>query len=188
MKSIALSGAALAAVLLTGCGGPEPEEKSAPKSMVDAKAEASKIERPRPGQYRQVVEITRFEMPSLPKEDSDRMAAMAKTKQETEFCLTKEESEKGFRDMFQDVGKGGECRYSRFEVGGGKVNAQLDCASVTEGTATFVLAGNVSAEGSDVTIDADMQNPSSPTGTAKIGMHMKTERLGDCAAAAKVKD
>ena len=183
MKWLALTGASLATVLLAGCGSPEPTEGE-PKTMIEAKAEASKIDRPRPGQYRQVVEITRFEMPTIPNEDSDRMAEMVKATQETEFCLTKEESEKGFRDMFQDVGKGGECRYSRFDVTGGKVDAQLDCASVTEGTATFVLSGNVGPNGSDVTIDADMKNPSSPTGTAKIGMHMKTDRLGDCTAKA----
>lgn len=187
MRKFALAAMALAITLTAGCDKPEPQEVS-PKTMAEAKAEARKIDRPRPGQYKQVVAITRFEMPNIPQADSDRMAEMVKATQETEFCLTPEESEKGFRDMFQDVGKGGECRYSRFDVGGGKVDAQLDCSSVTEGTATFVLSGNVGPEGSDVTIDADMNNPQSPTGTARIGMRMTTTRQGDCAASSDPAD
>ncbi|PEQ14733.1 hypothetical protein B2G71_02520 [Novosphingobium sp. PC22D] len=177
-----LAGAALVASLLAACDSSQAPQETGPKTMAEAKEEAGKINRPRPGQYKQVIEITKFELPNLPKEDSDKMAASLKTTQETEFCLTQEQSEKGFKDMFEDVGKGGECRYSRFDVSGGKVGAQLDCASVTEGTATFVLAGTVGPEGSDVTIDADMKNAQSPMGTAKIGMHMKTTRLGDCPA------
>lgn len=171
-------GFAGAMLSLGGCGS--KEEASGPKSMEEVKQEAAQLERPEPGQYKQTVEITRLEVPGMPKEAAEQMKAMMTASQESVICLTKEDTDKGYRDMFKDVGKGNQCSYSRFDVDGGKLDAQMDCASAQEGTATMKINGSVSPGGSDVTIDMDVKGGQQPMGNMKMTMHMTTQRVGDC--------
>ncbi|MDE8650185.1 DUF3617 domain-containing protein [Novosphingobium album (ex Liu et al. 2023)] len=181
-RIVEMAGVALALSLLAGCGSKENAD-TGPKTMEQAKQEASKLDRPEAGQYKQTIEITRFEIPGMPKEQADQMKGMMQNAQVQEFCLTPAQAEQGFKDMFDKVGEGGECKYSRFDVSGGRIDAKMDCASKEQGTATFLLAGTVGPKGTDITVDVDQNNPKSPMGTAKIGMHMKTERTGECAPA-----
>jgi len=187
MKRITgIAGAALALSLLAGCGSKENTD-TGPKTMEQAKEEAAELDRPEPGQYKQSIEITKFEIAGMPKVQSDQLKGMMQKAEEQQFCLTPEQSQQGFKEMFENVGKGGECKYSRFDVSGGRIDAQMDCASKEQGSATFVLAGTVSSTGSDITVDVDQKNPNSPMGNAKIGMHMKTERTGECVPAPAAK-
>ncbi|TCM18924.1 uncharacterized protein DUF3617 [Novosphingobium sp. PhB165] len=172
----------------TGCGSKTDDSKEqasrqptpGAKSMDDVKQEAAQLQRPTPGQYKQTVQVTRMDVPGLPSEAAEQMKAMmAKTKVST-FCLTAAEAEKGYRDMFEGIGKGKECTYSRFEVDGGKLDAQMDCKSGDQGRAVMKLAGTVTAEGSDVTVVMDMSGGPGPNGQMNMAMHTTTQRIGDC--------
>lgn len=167
------------AVLSVGACGSK-EEDSKPKSMEEVKQEAAKLDRPEPGQYKQTIEITRLDVPGMPKEAAEQMKAMMTASQESLICLTKADTEKGFRDMFKGMGKGNQCSYSRFNVDGGKIDAQMDCASPQEGTATMKINGTVTPGGSDVTIDMDTKGGQQPMSNMKMTMHMTSERVGDC--------
>jgi hypothetical protein len=174
---LGLAGAMLS---LAACGS--KKEQSGPKSMEQVKEEAARLERPEPGQYRQVIEITRLEVPGLPAEAAEQMKAAMTVAQENKFCLTSEDAEKGFRDMFDDIGKGSQCTYSRFDVDGGRLDAQMDCKSPSEGTAVMKINGTVTSDGSDVVVAMDAEGGQEPMGNMKMTMHMTTERVGDCAS------
>ncbi|MCB2073114.1 MAG: DUF3617 domain-containing protein [Novosphingobium sp.] len=166
-----------AALQLAACDSAD----SGPKTMEEAKEEAGKLERPRPGQYKQTMTVTEFELPGAPPEMAAQLKSALGQSNDQEFCLTEEMSKKGFQDMFQKIGDDGECSYERFNVSGGDLDALLQCQSEAEGKAQFSLAGKVTTEGSDIKVRIDSDNPNSPMGKAKIGMHMVTERIGDCA-------
>lgn len=177
----ALTGLGIAGALLSlaACGSKQ-EASTGPKSMEDVKQEAAQLDRPEPGQYQQSIEITRFEVPGMPPEAADQMKQMMTAKQDTTICLTKADTERGYRDMFKDMGKGDECSYSRFDVDGGRIDAQMDCKSAQEGSATIKISGTVAPSGSDVTVAMDMQGGQQPMGSMKMTMHMTTRRVGDC--------
>ncbi|MCB2059796.1 MAG: DUF3617 domain-containing protein [Novosphingobium sp.] len=168
-----------AALQLAGCdsGG------SAPKTLEEAREEAGKLERPRPGQYRQTMTVTEFEVPGAPPEMAEQFKEAIGQSNDQKFCLTEEMSQQGFKDMFQKIGEDGECSYERFNVSGGVLDAQLHCENEAEGKAQFSLAGSVTPEGSDVRMTIDPDNPNSPMGKTRIAMHMVTERIGDCSPA-----
>lgn len=170
---------AVSALALGGCGSKD-DSSNGPKSMEDVKQEAAKLDRPEPGEYRQVMEIKRLEVPGMPKEAADQMQAMMKATQETTFCLTAADADKGFKDMFDGIGKGSQCTYSKFDVDGGNLDAQMDCQSPQEGKATMKLTGTVTDSGSDVTVAMDTTGGPPPMGTMKMTMHMTTTRLGEC--------
>lgn len=171
-------GTALALLLLSGCG----RSDNAAGSLNEAQNEARKLDRPRPGQYRQTITITKLEIPGAPPEAAGELKEMMSQAQETSFCLTEAMARDGFRDMFDKVAEGGDCKYDRFAVSGGRIDAVLACASPQEGKATVTLDGKVTPEGSDVRMILDQDNPNTAMGKARIGMHLVSQRTGDCAA------
>lgn len=184
-RIMATAGAALAALALAGCGSKDDAGKGEPKSVEEVKQEAAKLEKPEPGEYRQDVQITKFEIPGLPAQAAEQMKAAMETTQKGTFCLTQADADKGFKDMFNNVGKGNQCTYSKFDVDGGTLDAQMECKSPPQGaqqvgTAAIKLNGTVNAKGSDVTVAMDMNGGPPPMGTMKMTMHMVTTRLGDC--------
>ncbi|MFC0683389.1 DUF3617 domain-containing protein [Novosphingobium clariflavum] len=181
MAAVSIVGLAL---VLAACSSKEPKSGE-PKSMDEVKEEAAQLQRPKPGQYMQKVEITKMDVPGMPSEAAEQMKTMMAKGQVNQFCLTQAEADKGYRDMFDGIGRGRECSYSRFEVDGGKLDAQMDCKSSgqgadNQGTATIKLAGTVGEQGSDVTVDMDMSGGPAPMGQMKMAMHMTTQRVGDC--------
>lgn len=179
--ALLVGGLATIALSLAACGSKEPAEPAEPSSMAQVRQEAAELQRPLPGQYRQTTELKGIDVPGMPKEAADRMMEMMQKAQVREFCLTAEEADKGFRDMFENVGRDdGECTYSRFDVNGGTLDARMECKTPGGGTGMITLAGNIGETGSDVTMSMDVRGGSEPMGNMKMKMRMKTERLGDC--------
>lgn len=167
---------ALGALALAGCN----QADTGPKTMEEAQEEAAKLERPEPGLYSQTMKVTKFEVPEAPEAMKAQMKAAMGEAQQTEFCLTEEMSQKGFEEMFREVGNEGECKYQTFTVAGGKLDAVLECESPQQGKGTIKMAGNVGSDGSDVTVEVNTTNPASPMGNSVIGMQMVSKRIGDC--------
>jgi predicted small lipoprotein YifL len=182
ITTFATTFAAMGLLALAGCGSKDASAPGAPKSTEEVKQEAAKLETPEPGEYRQSVEITRLDAPGIPKEAAEQMMTMLKSGQQSTICLTKADAEKGYRDMFKGVGKGDQCTYSKFDVDGGHLDAQMECTSPQQGKATMKLAGTVTKNGSAITIDMDASGGPAPMSSMKMTMHMTTTRLGDCKA------
>ena len=154
-----------------------------PKTAEEAQQEASQLARPVPGLYTQTMTITRFEVPGAPPQMAEQMKGAMGQNQTSEFCLTEEMSRQGYQEMFNALGKDGECKYERFDVSVGKIDALLQCQSELEGKGTIALAGTVAEDGSDVTVKIDTVNPAQPMGSHAITMQMVSKRTGPCPAA-----
>jgi predicted small lipoprotein YifL len=182
-KTILLTAAAVLAVAtLAGCD----RSDKGPKSMEQAKEEAAKLERPKPGLYKQSMTITKFEIPGAPPEMAAQIQAAMTKAQESNFCMTAEMANQGFRDMFDKVGKDGECKYERFDVSGGALDALLHCENATQGKGTITMTGKVGEEGSDVNVAVEQVGGQAPMANAKIAMHLVSQRIGECTGSEKV--
>jgi len=172
---------AVAVGALAACGSKDGADEG-PKPVEEVKQEAAKLERPEPGEYRQTVDILEMDIPGMPKQAAEQMKSAMKASQQNTFCLSKEDADKGYRDMFRDMGKGKECSFSRFDVDGGRLDAQMNCQSQQQGKMTMVLNGTVTTQGSDVTVAMDMSGQPAPMSTMKMKMHLTTTRVGECKA------
>lgn len=182
-KTILLTATAVLAIsTLAGCD----KTDKGPKSMEQAKAEAAKLERPKPGLYKQSRTITKFEIPGTPPAAAAQMQAAMGKVQENNFCMTPEMANQGFRDIVDKIGKGKDCKYDRFAVSGGRIDALLHCENATQGKGTITMAGTVGEEGSDITVAVDQQGGQAPMANAKITMRVVSQRIGDCPGNEKV--
>lgn len=153
------------------------------KSMEKAKAEARELQRPEPGQYTQKMTITEFTVPGAPPEMVEQLKGMMTGQaQETSYCLTKADADKGFEEMFKK-GRDGDCSYDKFDVSGGDISAVMSCKPPTGGTATMTMEGSVRPDGSEVKVKVKQEGSKQPMGNATIAMEMETKRTGDCTAA-----
>ena len=179
MRSLPIIAAFLAVPLaFAGCG----KSDKGPKTLDEAKQEAKQLQRPEPGKYKQVTKITKFDVPGAPPQMAEQMKAMmAGQGQETTFCLTKEDSEKGFEGMFKQVSSG-ECRYDRFDATSGTIDALMVCKTGTGGNARLAINGKVSKSGSQVKVDVEQSGEKEAAANAKIAMDVRSERVGECDA------
>ena len=177
-RTLALIASAAMAVGLAACDSAD----KGPKTMEEAKEEAAQLERPEPGQYKQMTKITKFDVPGAPKEMVEQIRKMMEGQNnDLTYCLTKEESEKGFEEMFKK-GRDGNCKYDRFDASASTIDAVMVCDTGQGGTARMTLDGTVSSTGSKVNVNVEQKNSQSPMGNATIAMEMETQRIGDCPA------
>lgn len=163
---------------LAACDKPD----KGPKSMAQAKAEASQLERPDPGQYKQTTRITKFEVPGAPPEMVAQIRKMMEGQGgNLEYCLSKAETEKGFEEMFRK-GAQGDCKYDRFDASANTIDAIMTCKAGEGGSARMTMNGTVSSTGSKVKVNVEQKNDKSPMGNANIAMELETKRIGDCPA------
>ena len=151
-----------------------------PKTMEQAKQEATQLERPDPGEYKQTTKITKFDVPGAPPE----MVAQIKKMMEGQnnnltYCLSKADTEKGFAEMFKK-GTQGECTYDRFDASANTIDAIMTCKAGEGGSAKMTMNGTVSSTGSKVNVNVEQKNDKSPMGNANIAMELETKRIGDC--------
>jgi hypothetical protein len=175
MKRIII--AIAAAGLVAGCSdGKADADGDGKVSMKEAatKAEAAGL-KPEPGQYKATITMTEINIPGLPPEMKGHGAGLTTT---TEYCLTREEVDKGFEDMMKR-GQNGECAYESFNLAGGKMDAVMVCKS-GEGDARMTMSGNVTPTSSDFTATMALDTPDAKGGSMTFAA--KHERVGDCPA------
>lgn len=177
-------GAAMAfAALLAGCGSKEDSGDAAANKSVAAKQAqkaAASLNRPQPGEYRQTVEITKFEIPGMTVENAAQFKTMLANVPAKTFCLTRADADKGFKEMLDSLPGDNECSYSKFNVDKGSLDAQMECKDAAGATARASMAGTIGPQGSDVKLDMEQSMPGMSDQKAIMSMHMQTTRLGDC--------
>lgn len=176
MKRITII-ASLGAVLLAGCsGGNADADGNGQVSMKEAakKADAEGL-KPEPGQYKAVIIMTGMEIPGMPPEMKGHGAGLTTT---SEYCLTQEEVDKGYREMMKR-GQNGDCSYESFNLANGKMDAVMVCKT-SEGDARMAMHGSVTPTSSEFTATMAMQVPE--MGEGKMTFTAKHERVGDCPA------
>lgn len=164
-----------AAALLTAC-----DSGNAPKSEAEVEKEMANLERPTPGLYRSTSQIVSFEVPGVSPAQAERMKGMFATADEgREFCLTKEEADKGFEEMTRKLAEGN-CTYDHFKASGGNLDAQLSCETGKDMKASIAMKGTVGADASRMTMAVDQSAPGMPGGNVKIVAEVVSQRVGDC--------
>lgn len=169
--------AAVSALSLAACGS--ADDSGAPLSEDEVAERFEEANRLEPGQYRSTVELVSLDMPGAPAEVTEMMKqSMSGNNATTEYCLTKEEAEKGYEAMAKNSAQG-DCDVQRFDVDGGDIDALMVCKSPdgSQGTITMKGTGGRTSSDMTMTIKTDVR------GMGKSTMVMRTQhqRIGDCA-------
>lgn len=178
-RLVAQAVAGAAALMLVGCGS-SGNESEKPPTAEQAKEAAARLKRPQPGEYRQTMEITRFEIPGMTAESVAQFKTMLAKVPASTYCLTEADADKGFKDMLDNLPGDTQCSYSRFDVDNGRLDAQMECRDASGATAKASMTGKIGPQGSDVNLDMEQAMPNMGDRKAQMSMHMQTVRLGDC--------
>ena len=175
--------AAAASFTLAACGGGTADaDGDGEISMEEAAAQTADMVRPLPGQYRATVEFVDVELPGAPQQVQDMMRSMFdKEAQSHEYCLTKEEADKGFEEMARQAqDSNSDCTFEKFDVEGGSIDAVMNCKAEGQGTARMVMTGTGTETSSEMNMTMNGEGPDGQTMT--MTMKSSQQRLGDCDA------
>jgi hypothetical protein len=131
----------------------------------------------RPGKWQSRVTIEKFELPGAPPEAAAAMRNMHERAQVHESCLTPEQARRPKEDFFAGAGKN--CRYQRFDMGGGKLDAVMQCTG--EGAAqTMTMAGTYGPDEYRMRMTMEAKAGSGPPGAMTMTMRVDAKRIGEC--------
>ena len=168
---------------LAACNkGPEIHERNASLGDVaDAAQEAGATSGAflQAGQWRLTGTVDEMNIPGLPASTQAEMKKMLGARQNytVEYCLTPEEAKRPRGKFF--TGKESEnCKYDRFDMAGGKVDAVMRCQGKPSGTMTMTVSGTYSAD--SYTSQVAMEATGGREGGMTMKMHSEAHRVGAC--------
>ncbi len=178
-----------AAVVLLACALPlascdnSPEvhaENATAGEVADKMAKAGGTESfVNPGKWESKVTFEEMTMPGMPKEVAAQMKGFAGRVETQQSCLTPEEAKKPKEDFF--AGENKNCRYERFDMGGGRINAVMKCAE--EGmTHTMTMQGNYTPDTYNMRMAMTAEGGPGPSAGMSMKMSVDARRIGQCAA------
>ena len=174
---------ALAAFALSACSGAGDEASGEGISAEDAAEAASEVARPTPGQYKSTIELIDFQVPGMPQQQVDMVKGMmtGAMAEGNEFCLTREEADKGWQTMVDEMAEA-KCTYQKFETSGNSIDVEATCMGENNQAGTLKLTGTTGATSSSMTMEMEQAVADLP-GEGKVRMKMKVDslRTGDCA-------
>lgn len=181
----------LIALALAGCGGQSTKDSAAKTgeinvtnaSVAEVQAQtraAGAAMRFDPGQWRTTIEVLEADIPGLPPQMAGAMKKQMLQKSTVSSCMTPEQAAKPNEDLF--AGKAGNCRFDRFTMKDGTVDAAMTCA----GDASGAGAAKILMTGTFDKTHFQMENRIEATGPdARQAMKMRSrvtgERTGACA-------
>jgi hypothetical protein len=174
-RSILLLGLALP---LASCGpGPTVSEENASVEEVAGKVREASRDRGliRPGNWTSSVTIEEVTIPGMPPEAAEQMRDMLTRSRTAETCLTPEDAKQPDATFFA---ASEQCRYDRFEMRGGKIDAVMRCEQ--EGTTQVMeMTGTYSPTSYNMRMNSKTEG--GPGGEAMtIQMRVEAERTGEC--------
>jgi hypothetical protein len=135
------------------------------------------------GNWKTDVKLVKFDVPGMPAEMKDGMKQMMEGASGMDQCLTQEQADK--EDMAAELSKaqtgGGECKWSKKDIAGGKVDIAGTCTANGQ-TVDMTMNGTMAAKKSDVTITTKGKVPTG--GDMEMVMQMTSTHTGPCKAAA----
>ena len=177
--------ATTALLCLAACGSPKTDQSAPEKDQPAAAANAAKAAsvldvKFQPGRWETLVKIEKFEMGSVPSAMREAMKS-SMSKQETAiYCLTAEEAAKPSTNFF-NRNPGSDCKYSKFETGGGKLDAAMTCdgpGGGPNGGHTVLLNGTYSSDSYAMTMA--MAGEVGPGMPMQMTMNLSSRRTGEC--------
>ena len=168
---------------LAACDSGSVSARNASVAEVAAKAQGlAQIE---PGLWTTTTDVRAIEIPGM---DEPRImeGVTAQLKKRhaiaSTHCVTPEEASRPPSEMF--AGKNsGECRYDKFDMGGGRLNAAMTCSPQGQpGKMTMTMAGSYSSTSYDLAMEMKVSNPAIPGGGMTMKSRTKGARTGACDA------
>src|SRR4051812_15708704 len=168
--------------LVAACNkSPQVHEKDASVAEVAQKVRESAGDQAfvRPGLWESKVTIEKFDVPGMPPEMAQRMKTMMAENQEHGFqnCLTAEDVKRPKEDFF--AGKNNQCRYEHFTMGGGKIDAAMQCGGKDGGTQVMQMAGTYSPDSYQMQTAMKLSGAGAQGGM-NMSMRVEAQRIGEC--------
>lgn len=132
-----------------------------------------------PGNWKNTMAMTKFEIPGAPPAIAQRASAMLGQAQSNEICLNAAQAKLGVRDFSRSMQQG-DCKMEGFTQGGGKMSGKLVCTGGSLGATTMTMNGTYTMEKIEMTMAGELNQPQIPGGKANIAMKITSERAGDC--------
>ena len=170
-----------APLALMACNsGPSVTATNASSAEVAAKVKAAGVADKfvAPGQWQTVMTIQDISIPGMTPDMVRIMKGHIGAPKTFESCLTAAEAAKPKEDFFA---KGnGNCRYDRFAMGGGKIDAAMTCRG--EGIARkMTMSGTYSADAYQMTMaSAGTPDKANPMAGMTMKMELAAKRTGAC--------
>lgn len=168
----------VAGLALAACGSGDKAPAAGETVSADqVAARAAGAAAPRPGKYTSRMELLDFSMPGMPDAAKAQMqqAFASGLAQGNEFCMTAEQADP--RQMLQNMAES-KCSFSRFDVDGGKIDADMSCTGDDGIASTVQMQGQMAADSSTMTMA--MQRSMEGIGKMQMKMRVTSQRIGDC--------
>jgi len=178
--AIVLIACALSPFALTACSNePAVDARNAStEEVADKVAAAGGSDRfVRPGKWQSRVQIEQFELPGAPAGVSNAMRGMMERSAVSESCLTPEEAKRPKEDFF--AGKDKDCRYDRFNMAGGKIDAVMQCTSDGK-THNMTMQGTYNPDAYQMRMTMKADGGAAAEGGLNMTMRVDAKRVGEC--------
>ena len=135
------------------------------------------------GNWKTDVKLVKFEVPGMPPEMKEGMAKMMEGASGMDQCFTQEQVDKEdiASELAKGPGNGGECKWSKKDIAGGKIDIAGTCTANGQ-TVDMAMNGTMEAKKSDVTITTKGKIPTG--GDMEMVMQMTSTHTGPCKAPA----
>jgi len=173
----------VAALGLAACGssGDADSNGDGEVSTGEMVAAASRMDSPRPGQYRVTMETLDFDAPNMPAMAREQMRNMMGASTQFTYCQKDQvEREASLKEMTDGMGQGN-CAYNSFNSTGDTIALDMTCSPQGAGTMNYKMNGKMSEDGYDMTSEIEMTGMPGG-GPMRMKQHMVSERIGDCPA------
>jgi len=166
---------------LAACNkSPEIDVRNASVAEVAQKArEAGANAYINPGQWRTKVTVEEMSFPGMTAAMQAQMQSIMGRQQDisVEHCISAEEARRPSAQFF--TGKESEsCRYDRFTMSGGKIDAVMRCDAKASGSMTLTVSGTYTPDSS--TTRSDMNLSGGAEGGMRIRSVVENRRIGAC--------
>ena len=174
----------IAAIAVTTACNREPQVSATNASVAEVAEKVAKAGAGesfvRPGLWESRVTIEQLSVPGMPTEMAAKMKSMMgeQASMASRQCLTPEDVKRPKADFFDKGGK--ECRYDRFNMGNGKIDAQMRCGG-SGATQVMQMAGTYSPDSYQMRMSNKMEaSAQGANGAMDMRMRVDARRVGEC--------
>ncbi len=166
---------------LAGCNSsPTVTATNASGEEVAAKVKAAQLDKQfvSPGHWDSTMTINDMSIPGMPPQFAAQMKSHMGKAKTFSSCLTPEEARKPKEDFFA---KGnGDCRYEKFSMGAGKIDAVMQC-KMGGGARTMTMNGTYGPDAYRMTVaSTGTGSKDNPVAGMSMNMTLDAKRSGEC--------
>ena len=135
------------------------------------------------GNWKTDVKLVKFEVPGMPEEMKAGMKQMMEGASGLDQCFTQEQVDKEdiTAELAKGPGNGGECKWSKKDVAGGKIDVAGTCTANGQ-TVEMAMNGTMEPKKTDVTVTTKGKIPTG--GDMEMIMQMTSTHTGPCKSGA----